>query len=396
MGEKNRIFAISGMPASGKSTTIKNMIKELEESGVKSENIHKFSTGSEFRKYIEAISELAEFNTDEISEESKEYLKKLYTLSGMGRDELIKIIANVKRNNNKFDIAAANKDPEFAKVREAIDTIIDRSVVDLGKEINSGKTSDEIWIFDSRLAFSNIPSSFSVRTTIRDDIAGKRAYNDPTRGEEDKYDNIDEAIEATKKRKDGERSRYLERYGVDLEDEKNYNLIIDTSFAKSEEVAKTILKCEELERKGKPYDKLWASPKQMLPLQIERSTLGMGSEETMDSIVQKIKQEGYRANEGIDVVEVDGEKYIIEGHHRNFGNALAGNTLIPYHVLNKEGIMSDEEARRRSECCNTIYLASHAWMLDSDGKFFNYEETYPKIWKKFNEREKKAKEEKER
>ena len=396
MGEKNRIFAISGMPASGKSTTIKNMIKELEESGVKSENIHKFSTGSEFRKYIEAISELAELNTDEISEEGKEYLRKLYTLSGMGRDELIKIIANVKKNNNKFNIAAANKEPEFAKVREAIDTIIDRSVVDLGKEINSGKTSDEIWIFDSRLAFSNIPSSFSVRTTIRDDIAGKRAYNDSTRGEEDKYDNIDEAIEATKKRKEGERSRYLERYGVDLEDERNYNLIIDTSFAKSEEVAKTILKCEELERQGKPYDKLWASPKQMLPLQTERLTLGMGSEETIDSIVQKIKQEGYRPNEGIDVVEVDGEKYIIEGHHRNFGNALAGNTLIPYHVLNKEGIMSDEEARRRSECCNTIYLASHAWMLDSDGKFFNYEETYPKIWKKFNEREKKTKEEKER
>lgn len=396
MGEKNRIFAISGMPASGKSTTIKNMIKELEESGVKSENIHKFSTGSEFRKYIEAISELAELNTDEISEEGKEYLRKLYTLSGMGRDELIKIIANVKKNNNKFNIAAANKEPEFAKVREAIDTIIDRSVVDLGKEINSGKTSDEIWIFDSRLAFSNIPSSFSVRTTIREDIAGKRAYNDSTRGEEDKYDNIDEAIEATKKRKEGERSRYLERYGVDLEDERNYNLIIDTSFAKSEEVAKTILKCEELERQGKPYDKLWASPKQMLPLQMERLTLGMGSEETIDSIVQKIKQEGYRPNEGIDVVEVDGEKYIIEGHHRNFGNALAGNTLIPYHVLNKEGIMSDEEARRRSECCNTIYLASHAWMLDSDGKFFNYEETYPKIWKKFNEREKKTKEEKER
>ncbi len=396
MGEKNRIFAISGMPASGKSTTIKNMIKELEESGVKSENIHKFSTGSEFRKYIEAISELAELNTDEISEEGKEYLRKLYTLSGMGRDELIKIIANVKKNNNKFNIAAANKEPEFAKVREAIDTIIDRSVVDLGKEINSGKTSDEIWIFDSRLAFSNIPSSFSVRTTIRDDIAGKRAYNDSTRGEEDKYDNIDEAIEATKKRKEGERSRYLERYGVDLEDERNYNLIIDTSFAKSEEVAKTILKCEELERQGKPYDKLWASPKQMLPLQTERLTLGMGSEETIDSIVQKIKQEGYRPNEGIDVVEVDGEKYIIEGHHRNFGNALAGNTLIPYHVLNKEGIMSDEEARRRSECCNTIYLASHAWMLDSDGKFFNYEETYPKIWKKFKEKEKKTKEEKER
>lgn len=396
MGEKNRIFAISGMPASGKSTTIKNMIKELEESGVKSENIHKFSTGSEFRKYIEAISELAELNTDEISEEGKEYLRKLYTLSGMGRDELIKIIANVKKNNNKFNIAAANKEPEFAKVREAIDTIIDRSVVDLGKEINSGKTSDEIWIFDSRLAFSNIPSSFSVRTTIREDIAGKRAYNDSTRGEEDKYDNIDEAIEATKKRKEGERSRYLERYGVDLEDERNYNLIIDTSFAKSEEVAKTILKCEELERQGKPYDKLWASPKQMLPLQMERLTLGMGSEETIDSIVQKIKQEGYRPNEGIDVVEVDGEKYIIEGHHRNFGNALAGNTLIPYHVLNKEGIMSDEEARRRSECCNTIYLASHAWMLDSDGKFFNYEETYPKIWKKFNEREKNTKEEKER
>ena len=45
------------------------------------------------------------------------------------------------------------------------DTLIDEGIKRTGEEINSVNRPDEIWIVDSRLAFSNIPDAFSVRLT---------------------------------------------------------------------------------------------------------------------------------------------------------------------------------------------------------------------------------------
>lgn len=51
-----------------------------------------------------------------------------------------------------------------------------------GEAINREPHPNEIWIIDSRLAFNNIPDAFSVRLTTNADIAGKRLFNDKTRG----------------------------------------------------------------------------------------------------------------------------------------------------------------------------------------------------------------------
>lgn len=182
---KNRIITISGNPSSGKSTVINKLKENYENKGY---IVHIFSVGHEFRKLAaEKGLSIEEFN---------EYM--------------------LKRGN--------------------IDELIDSTVAQRGQEINSKERPNDIYIFDSRLAFHNIPDSFSIRLTADDNVAGERAFGDKKRG----YTSLEEAIEKTRERKESEVERYLKRYGINLQDPQNYNLVIDTSYDKVEEIAEKI------------------------------------------------------------------------------------------------------------------------------------------------------------
>ena len=121
----------------------------------------------------------------------------------------------------------------------------------MGREINSEERPNDVYIIDSRLAWHNIPESYAVRVTVDEEIAGQRVFNDQTRGSEDSYETLEEAIEKTRQRKLGEIERYKDRYGVDLADPKNYDLIVDSSNLTPEELANIIINGEKEYREDK-------------------------------------------------------------------------------------------------------------------------------------------------
>ena len=220
----------------------------------------------------------------------------------------------------------------------SIDGRIDGEVARKGIEINEKERPNDVYIIDSRLAWNNVPDSYAIRLTINDAIAGKRVFNDKTRGSEDQYDTLDEAIQKTQERKKGEIKRYKERYNVDLSDEKNYDLVVDTSYSNTEELADIIIAGEEAYRSRKWYPKNWASPTCFYPLQKGRITgtltiLG----NTIESLAEKIRKNGYRTDVGtVDIIVRDGIKYLLEGNHRTFGALSAGKTLLPYEIVGEE------------------------------------------------------------
>ena len=249
-----------------------------------------------------------------------------------------------------------------------------------------------IWIIDSRLAFYNIPEAFSVRLTTKPDVAGKRLYNDKTRGKEDsQYNDIREATKEREERRIGERERYLKKYGVDLENENNYDLIIDTSSSSPSDIAKVILECEHCYENDQKFGKKWTSPEELIPLQKERDTLGKGeSGYDFEEIAESVKKKGYLPNQVIEVINVDNLNYIIEGHHRNFAAAYAGKTLVQYSVLAKD----DEEipnyrntARERANSITLSDLYGHEWILQKLNKSFSYGQKFPELCKKLKSKE---------
>lgn len=245
--ETNKIITISGQPVTGKGTTVKALIEKLKKQGYSENDIHVITTGHEFRSYFNSIFDfLKSYENEQEMENSQqdEYLK-VFLDKKEYREILIDTMIKLKGSQidiNDLNIEDANNLKEFSSLRKVIDNIIDSGIEKKGKEINSVPRPDEIWIIDSRLAFHNIPESFSVRLISDPRVAAQRLFNDKSRGKEDsEYTSIEEAFEAREKRRIGEQARYLKRYGVDLEDENNYNLIIDTSYATIDNISDTIL-----------------------------------------------------------------------------------------------------------------------------------------------------------
>lgn len=209
---RNMIITISGEPASGKSTIVKSLKQKYEEAG---------------------------------------YTVEVVSIGHLWREAAVETYKRIRPGIQHPTLVEIHEDPDFENFRKDIDLALDRKVKERGEEINSKSRPNQVFIFDSRMAWMTIPEAYAIRTVVDEKIAGQRVYNDKTRGKEDQYPSEEAAIEATRTRKIEEIKRYKERYGVDLANQENYNLIVDTSYARPEELANTIIDGERAYREGK-------------------------------------------------------------------------------------------------------------------------------------------------
>lgn len=395
---KNRIIAISGEPVSGKGRTVEELKKELIKEGLKEENIHIISTGTKFREYFNKIIEFMKNrdNDEKLKEMENDPFMKQFLSNRKFRTSLTNTIAKIESRkidlDKKDSIEAANNSRLFSDVRNSVDSLIDTETRTIGKQINEKERKGEVWIFDSRMAFDNIPEAFSVRLTTRPNVAAERLFNDFTRGTEDnKYKNIEEALKARENRRLGEIERYKKRYNVDLENKDNYNLIIDTSYADPEDVVKTVLTCEKYYEEGKKFARDWDSPVTMIPCQRINQTWGklFDDDLSLEEMEEKIATEGYDPSSAIEVCKINGVNYILEGHHRNFACMALGNTLIPYidEMETEKGKGKELLKRgtypvtRRADLFDHEDLAENLLRKSKDDPSlrFSYSEIYPNI-----------------
>lgn len=302
---RNKIITISGDPGSGKSTVTNALKAKYESMGY---NVHVIKTGQIFR-------ELA----------TKEYTK-------MYPD---------RKDANLADI---QNDPGFAEKRNLIDKMVDDEIRRKGIEINEKERPEDVYIVDSRLAWKNIPVSYKVKMTLNEEEAGRRAYKDSSRGPEDKYLTIEDAIKKTTLRKNVEIERYKQDYGIDLSDLNNYDLVVDTLFTLPEDTVDVIITGEEKYRKGERFPKYWRNPATFVPSQkigetLSKSPCGF----TVEEIAESIKENGFSYNSPkLDAIIKNGVTVLKDGHHRCIGAVNAGKNLIPYNVTN----IDDEVAEK--------------------------------------------------
>ena len=386
MDVKNKIITISGEPVTGKGTNVKAIKEKLIKKGYKEENIHIITTGHEFRRYFEVIMDFVRNIDNEEKLKAlyeREEIKSIFNNSDY-KNKFTKELAKLKQSRKDFtktlSIEQANNTPELSGIREIVDTLIDQNVVKLGIEINKKRRPEEVWIVDSRLAFNNIPKSFKVRLTCRPEVAGQRLLGDNTRGKEDsKYKNLQDAINQREKRRIGEIERYKQRYGVDLSNENNYDVIIDTSYASINDISDTILTCLNAYQNNEKVSKYWTSPKVFIPTQKIGLTCGVGfSGFTLDELTYLIQKRGFNQKCAIEVAEVEDVMYIMDGHHRNFALVQANKTLVPYYKLNDVAPFMMETAKSDLKSRNMISnLHDHEMII---GRDFHYSQIYPHIY----------------
>jgi cytidylate kinase len=146
----------------------------------------------------------------------------------------------------------ANK---LAETDASIDDRIDQALADMGQE-------DVATVFDSRLAWWFVPHAFKVHLVVDATEGARRALSrGPTAAEH--YDSLADALVAIEERFTSERTRFLDKYKIDIARLRNYDLVVDTTDAPAEAVADVV--AAALNDDAAPSPRLLVSPSRLLP-----------------------------------------------------------------------------------------------------------------------------------
>ena len=224
---------------------------------------------------------------------------------------------------------------ELMRMDSKYDDLIDKEVV----RISQTRKKDNI-IFDSRMAFHFVENSYDIFTIIDPREAAKRVMLSP-RGSEEVYQNEEMAQKKLLERADIENVRFKEIYHVDNSDYDNYNLIVDTSWCKPEELADLIYKkaCDDLE---KTKQQILISPKSLYPTE-KISNINM---EIVGQYRNKMKK-GF--NEKVLVRVFENYHYIVDGHHKVIAALLENKQFIEASLLHEKNNFLDKSKNLISE-----------------------------------------------
>ena len=216
---------------------------------------------------------------------------------------------------------------ELAKKDRSIDDLIDSRSIQLGKELDNV-------VFDSRLAWHFIPDSFKVFLLVDVSESASRVFNGENRNAE-QYTSEEDALKGLLTRADLEQKRFKELYDINYYDIKNYNLILESTAATPEEIAKELI-CQYELYKDRPF-----SAKIMLNLKNMYPTQGFGdlqSEKINEIYDTELKSNQPHMQDSMLIAIKDGYNYILDGHHHVFASLEAGKAFGEVR-----GMVSDEK-----------------------------------------------------
>jgi len=159
-------------------------------------------------------------------------------------------------------------------------------------------------VVDSRMAWHFIPESFKIKLEVNPVLAAERII--AANRSEEKYGDFDDTLRGLKDRKLSERERFLKYYDVDIEDQDNYDLVIETTDVTPEAiqiVANDAIKDWLI---GKPYDQFWVGARNLIPSKHKRDL-----------------------NNAVTAVRKDGFYVLLNGHKRVTKSLDRDYSLVP-------------------------------------------------------------------
>lgn len=209
---------------------------------------------------------------------------------------------------------------------KGIDNKIDTRTTELSKQMDNV-------VFDSRLAWNFAAESFKVFLIIDPQIAAERVYQGNDRNAEH-YASLDDAVKGLKRRADLEQERFLDMYNIDYYDASNYDLIIESSYATPQQIAKEILDNFERYKMGNYQRRVELNLRGMYPTQSFRDF----NSDTINKYYEEEKtNDSLCAQEGPYIAVHNGYNYILDGHHHAFAALVAGKvfTDVSESIANK-------------------------------------------------------------
>ena len=192
----------------------------------------------------------------------------------------------------------------LCKTDKRFDKIIDSKLVEYAERVR-GKDV----VFDSRMAWHFVPGVFKVHLLVSPDIAADRVYG-KRESVEETYSSREEAMANLVERSMLENERYLNVYGVTMNDYRNYDLILDTSLLTVKEELDIILDAAKKQEESGEFKGIFVSPVSLYPT------------ETYDMSDGEVR-----------VVKRGESLYIVSGHRKVREAVLRGERLIEVELI---------------------------------------------------------------
>ena len=206
---------------------------------------------------------------------------------------------------------------EAAKSDRSIDDMLDQRSTELGRSMDHT-------VFDSRLAWYFVEHSFKVFLLVDTGEAARRVSLGNQRNAEI-YQSREDAAAGLKARAELERERFFELYGIDYYDGSNYDLIIESSCATPQQIAREIIRNFELYQK-QPY-----GTKVELNLPCIYPSKKSGEMDMRKLEQYRLEEENSPSLCALATPQIrmyQGYNYLVNGHHRVFAAAAAGKIFV--------------------------------------------------------------------
>jgi len=184
---------------------------------------------------------------------------KIITISGMlgsGKSTVAKLLAErlgwdyYSTGNAQREIAAKRGMTTLELNRLAdTDPTIDQEIDGVFKNFNEDIRQN--LVIDSRMAFFFVPNSMKIKLNVDVAVAGRRIFEDTARTGEKKYATVQESIDALRARRKSEVDRFKRVYHVDIDNDENFDYIIDSTHHTPDEIVDLIIKKFKLDKSGR-------------------------------------------------------------------------------------------------------------------------------------------------
>jgi cytidylate kinase len=195
------------------------------------------------------------------------------------------------------------------------DPSIDRQIDDYLR--NLPRSGD--LVVESRMAWHFVPGTKKAFLYILVPEAASRILN-ARRGDEN-YKNLDDSMALIAERRRSEIKRFQKYYGVNIDDLRNYDVVVDTTFSAPPNIVETVLRPSPVQF----HPLVWLNPKNLVPTQGIRDL----NPTIVEEIMRSIEHSGFDNDQPIRAIYVDHAFFIVDGHNRAAAAIKRGLEYVP-------------------------------------------------------------------
>jgi cytidylate kinase len=178
-------------------------------------------------------------------------------------------------------------------------------------------------VVESRMAWRFVPNARRIYLYVLRHEAAHRILR--ANRDDERYRLLDDAVLHIGERRKSEVRRFKKYYDVDIDNLRNYDRVVDTTFASPQMVVDRILKSDSL--KDRPG--IWLDPRNLVPTQSPRHL----SDEKVSDIADSMAKTGFHEEHSIGVLYVDHAFFLAHGHARLAASLRLGLAHVPLVLL---------------------------------------------------------------